>query len=331
MAFVDEAKALNVSERSVCRLIGLNRKTINTWRRKGLQDRRKGSPRFVPHRLTGEEEELILKVCNSATYCDLPPAMIVALLAQEGSYIASESSLYRVLRKNQLLSHRQESKAPRKGKQPDRIEVTGPNQVWSWDITWLKTEVKGLFFYAYTVIDVYDRSIVGWTIEDQESDYHAHRLFSRIIRDLKVHPEVIHSDNGNPMRGMTLAAFLDSLFITRSYSRPRISNDNPFIESWHKTLKYSIGYPDTFPSIEEARVWYANFINWYNTKHLHSALGYVTPEQKRNGKSEELYSKRNETIALARLANPDRWRTGRVKEYSSLPVKTVYRPLSKIA
>jgi transposase InsO family protein len=257
--------------------------------------------------------------------------MIVALLAQEGSYIASESSLYRVLRKNQLLSHRQESKAPRKGKQPDRIEVTGPNQVWSWDITWLKTEVKGLFFYAYTVIDVYDRSIVGWTIEDQESDYHAHRLFSRIIRDLKVHPEVIHSDNGNPMRGMTLAAFLDSLFITRSYSRPRVSNDNPFIESWHKTLKYSVGYPDTFPSIEEARVWYANFINWYNTEHLHSALGYVTPEQKRSGKSEELYSKRNETIALAHLTNPDRWRTGKVKVYGSLPVKTVYRPLSKIA
>lgn len=147
--------------------------------------------------------------------------MIVALLAQEGSYIASESTFYRILRKNKLLSHRQESKAPRKGKQPERIDVTGPNQVWSWDITWLKSDVKGLFYYAYTIIDVYDRSIVGWTIENQESDYYAQRLFARIIRDLNVRPEIVHADNGNSMRGMTLAAFLDSLFITRSYSRPK--------------------------------------------------------------------------------------------------------------
>lgn len=312
-------------------MIGLNRKTIHTWRREGLTDRRKGSVRFVPHRLSEAEEKAILNVCNSATYCDMPPAMIVALLAQEKTYIASESSFYRVMRKNQLLAHRRNSKAPRKGKQPDRIEVIGPNQVWAWDITWLKTEVKGLFYYAYTIIDVYDRSIVGWTIEDQESDHYAHKLFSRIIRELRVSPEIIHADNGNSMRGITLAAFLDSLFISRSYSRPRVSNDNAFIESWHKTLKYSVGYPDFFPSIENARIWYANFINWYNTKHLHSALGYVTPEQRRTGKSDELYIKRNETLLLARLTNPDRWRNGKVKKYGSLPVETVYRPLSKTA
>ncbi len=312
-------------------MIGLNRKTIHSWRREGLQDHRKGSARFVPHRLKDTEEEAILAICNSEKYCDMPPAMIVALLAQENTYIASESTFYRVMRKKQLLAHRQKSKAPRKGKQPDRIEVTGPNQVWAWDITWLKTDVKGLFHYAYTIIDLYDRSIVGWTIEDQESDHHAHKLFSRIIRDMKVIPEIVHADNGNSMRGMTLAAFLDSLFISRSYSRPRVSNDNAFIESWHKTLKYSIGYPDFFPTIENARTWYANFINWYNTAHLHSALGYVTPKQHRSGESEKLYAMRNETLLLAYLANPDRWRNGKVKEYGSLPVRTVYRPLSKTA
>ncbi len=296
-----------------------------------MQDRRKGSSRFVPHRLSANEEEAILAVCNSDAYCDMPPAMIVALLAQEKKYIASESTFYRVLRKNKLLTHRQNSKAPRKGKQPERIAVNGPNQVWAWDITWLKTDVKGLFYYAYTIIDLYDRSIVGWTIEDQESDHYAYTLFSRIIRDLKVSPEIIHADNGNSMRGISLAAFLDSLFISRSYSRPRVSNDNAFIESWHKTLKYSVGYPDFFSSIENARVWYANFINWYNTEHLHSALGYVTPEQHRTGKSDELYITRNETLLLARSANPARWRNGKVKEYGCLPVKTVYRPLSKTA
>ena len=127
-------------------------------------------------------------------------------------------------------------------------------QVWSWDITWLKSDIAGLFFYAYTIIDLYDRSIVGWTIEETESEEYARRLFMRVMRDLKVCPLIIHADNGNPMRGVTLAVFLDSLNISRSYSRPRCSNDNAFIESWHKTLKYTVGYPKFFTGIIRARI-----------------------------------------------------------------------------
>lgn len=121
--------------------------------------------------------------------------------------------------------------------------VTAPNQVSSWDITWLKTDIQGLFKYAYNIIDLYDRSIVGWTVEDNESDEYAYRVFTRIIRDLNVVPKIVHADNGYPMRGVSLAAFLDKLMISRSYSRPRCSNDNSFVEAFHKTLKYTAGYP----------------------------------------------------------------------------------------
>jgi len=211
------------------------------------------------------------------------------------------------------------------------LPVTGPNQVWSWDITWLKTDVSGLFLYAYSIIDLFDRSLIGWTIETTESEEHARRMFSRIIRDLGVCPRIVHADNGNPMRGVTLAVFLDSLMVVRSYSRPRCSNDNAFIESWHKTLKYTVGYPQFFTSLEHARTWYADFVHWYNTEHLHSGLGYVTPLQKRSGEALLIYDLRNRTIAEAMHRNPLRWRQLKSRVYGSRPVQAIYRPIVKSA
>ena len=211
------------------------------------------------------------------------------------------------------------------------IPVTGSDQVWSWDITWLRTDVHGLFFYAYTIIDLYDRSIVGWSIETNESDEHARRLFERVIRDLGVVPEIVHADNGHPMRGMTLAVFLDSLQVRRSYSRPRCSNDNAHIESWHKTLKYTVGYPSHFESLEMARSWYADFIAWYNTDHQHSGLGYVTPMQRRSGEAKAIHTRRNQTLQDAFIKNPLRWRRRKVRSYQCSPVYAFYRPVKKAA
>nr|WP_321305812.1 DDE-type integrase/transposase/recombinase [uncultured Sphaerochaeta sp.] len=179
---------------------------------------------------------------TSKRFADCTPEQIVATLAQEGTYIASTSSLYRLLRKRGALAHRSESRKPQAVRESTQLEVTGPNQFWTWDITWLKTPVRGIFLYAYTIIDLFDRSIIGWCIETHESDELSMLLFARVTRDLKVIPVIVHADNGHPMRGMTLAVFLDSLMISRSYSRPRCSNDNAHIESWHKTLKYSVGY-----------------------------------------------------------------------------------------
>lgn len=280
----------------------------------------------MPHRLSPEEEQRFYELSNLPRFADRKPEEIVAILLTEGTYVASVSTLYRILRKRNALKHRQESKKPIASSGPLTIAVTAPNQVWSWDITWLKTDVRGIFVYAYSIIDVYDRRLVGWCIDDHESEEIAKALFERVLRDTKARPRFIHADNGNPMRGSTLAVFLDSMGITRSHSRPRVSNDNAFIESWHKTLKYTVGYPTAFASIAEARVWFASFVDSYNERHLHSGLDYVTPMQAHTGESLQIYQRRNETLKSAREANPSRWKTKRIRTYHHPSVSSYCRP-----
>ena len=311
--------------------LGITIRSIQNWRKHGLVDRRKGSARHVEHRLTSEEEQEFYRVANSKRFRDMTPAQIVAILAGEGTYIASESTLYRILRKRKALEHRRRSKKPCTTRPAYTYQLSAPDQVYSWDISWLKTDVRGIYLYAYTIIDLYDRSVVGWSIEENESDEHAAQLFTRLVRNRKVLPKIVHADNGHPMRGVTLAVFLDGLMISRSYSRPRCSNDNAHIEAYHKTLKYTVGYPKVFTSLDHARSWYADFVDWYNTAHLHSGLGYVTPQQRRCGEADQIYATRNATIAKAREKNPLRWRRDRVFSYESLPVAFKYRPLFQAA
>lgn len=326
---MDEAIAQKISERRACNYLELNRKTIQNWRNHGTTDKRKGSPRFVAHRLTDAEEQIFYDIANSKRFVDCTSEQIIAKLAEDGQYYGSSSTLYRILRKRKALHHRTATKKPVKSQKAATLYVTAPNQVWSWDITWLKTDVNGLFKYAYVIIDLYDRTVVGWAVENAESDEFARNLFERVIRNQVVVPKLIHADNGGPMRGVSLGVFLDSMCVTRSYSRPRCSNDNAFSESWNKTLKYTIGYPAYFTSLEHARSWFADFVNWYNFNHLHSALDYVTPMQRRTGEANMIYAKRNQTLLIAKSKNPLRWRSGRVKIYAALPVSMDSRPVKK--
>lgn len=312
-----------------CLFLGLTPRTIQNWKRHGVVDKRKGSPRHVAHRLTTEEEDEFYTIATSPRFADRTPDEIVAILLQEGQYKASVSTLYRILRKRDALRHRQESKKPTASEGPQMMPVTGPDQVWAWDITWLKTGVRGIFLYAYSIIDVYDRRIVGWVIEDHESEACAYALFARVLRGRKMMPLFIHADNGNPMRGSTLAVLFDDLGITRSHSRPRKSNDNAFIESWHKTLKYTVAYPAPFSAIAEARIWFSGFVDGYNHRHLHSGLDYVTPWQAHTGEATQIYQRRNETLDRARSDNPQRWRTQRTKRYGKPPVRSFCRPFVK--
>lgn len=229
---------------------------------------------------------------------------------EEGSYYGSESTLYRILRDKKANIRRTESRSPGKSKRPQELIATGPNQVWTWDITWLKTDVKGLFLYAYVVIDIYSRKIVGWTIHETESPDHARDLFERIIKDLGVKPKFVHADNGGPMKGLTLVAFLTQMRVGLSYSRPRVSDDNAYIEAWFKTLKYHVTYPKFFLDLSHARKWFADFIDWYNTGHRHSGILYVTPHQKHTGKDVELLSERQRTIDMAANRFPERFVRG---------------------
>jgi transposase-like protein len=262
---IKEARNSGARLFKACKVLEISVSTFRRWSAGHYVDCRKGAVKRIPRKLTPEEEQSIVTICNNDEYKDDNPYEIHASLLDKGTYIASISSFYRVLRKNNLVSHRGNTRPAQSKSKPPEKTAAGPNQVWCWDITWLSSAVRGLFYYAYVIIDIWDRNIVKWAIHDREDDALAEELFQHALRDNK-YPDVwIHSDNGNPMKGVTLLGLFYHLGISNSYSRPRISNDNPYIESWFKTLKYDISYPGKFSSVEDAREWFANFVDSYNT------------------------------------------------------------------
>ena len=319
---IKEAQNNGARQWKACEVLEISVSTFQRWRAGNLKDLRKNALKQVPRKLTNEEEQSIIDICCSKEYKDDNPYKIHASLLDEKRYIASISTFYRVLKKKSLLSHRGNTRpAQSRSKPPEKI-ATGPNQVWCWDITWLKSDVRGLYYYAYTIIDIWDRSIVKWAIHDREDDALSEELFQHALRD-NGYPDVwIHSDNGNPMKGVTLLALFYSLGICNSYSRPRISNDNPFIESWFKTLKYDISYPGKFSSVEVAREWFAGFVSSYNTDHSHSGIHFITPEQIRSGQYASIVQNRNAVMLEAKAKNPQRW-SNKVKQLPEEHVVTL--------
>lgn len=314
--FVNFYVILGIVRLSVlCRHIGVSDRTIQRWNLYGVDDKRKGAEKQVVRKLTEAERDKIYCVACSEDFKDMNPHEIYNSLLDKGIYLASESSFYRILRSHEAIIHRSETKEGSSRKKPDELKATAKNQVWMWDITWIKTEVQGLYYYAYVIEDLFDRSIVGWAIYENESDEYAKELFELVTQKENAHPLFIHSDNGNAMKGITLVAFYYRLGIVPSFSRPRVSDDNPYIESFFKTLKYSCGYPKFFTSIEHARRWFADFIDWYNKSHMHSGLQYVTPHQKRNGEHHVIFTHRNEIISKAKQKYPERWGNREARTY----------------
>ena len=309
-------------EEAACELVGLSVRTLQRWRSGNKIDGRKGAPKVTARKLAPQEREAVYQAANQERFADLTPEQVVATLSQESTYLASASTFYRVLRERKALNHRQDSKTPVRNAKPDTRVATGPNQVWTWDITWLSTEVKGIYFYAYVIMDLFDRSIVGWAIHDREDGQLARELFERACLEQGACPQFVHSDNGGPMKSYTLVEFLYSRNILPTTNRPRVSNDNPFSESLFKTVKYRAGYPRTFKTMIAAMTWFAGFVDWYNTKHMHSALAYVTPHQRRNGRDTGLLASRNATLALARERHPLRWGRRPAKVYT-VPAEVV--------
>jgi putative transposase len=302
-----EAVRAGARKEKACELLGITVRTLQQWQKYGTSDRRRGAAKSVPRKLSCEERQEVLDLCATERFRDLTPHEIVPTLAQEGRYVASEATFYRVLRAANQVHHRSEMKPKKESPKPSEQIATGPNQVWCWDITWLPLRVRGMFVFAYVIIDVYDRSIIGWAIHDREDAQLARELFEHLQTRMNLRGVHLHSDNGGPMKGLSLLALLYVLGVSTSYSRPRVSNDNPFIESFFKTLKYTAGYPGRFRDLQHARTWMADFIAWYNSAHRHSALGYVTPHQRRTGVDRELFQQRNQTLTQARALYPERW------------------------
>ena len=260
-----------------------------------------------------------MKVANSSEYSELPPCKIVPLLADSGRYIASESTFYRVLREQGQMTHRHRSK-PRSARKPKELKATGPNQVYSWDITWVPSRITGMYFYLYMVMDIYSRKIVGWQVYEKESSARAADLMTDICCRERTKPDqvTLHSDNGGAMKGAALVATLQKLGVIPSFSRPGVSSDNPYSESLFRTMKYVPYYPEKhFEDITQARGWVEKFVGWYNTEHLHSAIKFVTPAQRHEGLDKEILSRRARVYEQAREENPSRW-SGKTRDWSEI-------------
>ena len=311
LSLIDETVASGARLHVACREMGLSVRTVQRWRACGTGEDRRAGPRRAPaNKLTQGERRRILKLLNSPEFCDLPPHQIVPRLADQGLYVASEATMYRLLREKKLLAHRQRSR-PVRHRRPRSWTATGPCQVWTWDITYLPTPVKGQFLYLYMILDVWSRKIVGAAVFPEESSDHAAQLLEETCLREGVEPEglVLHSDNGSPMKGATMLATLQSLGVVASFNRPRVSDDNPFSESLFRTLKYRPEYPETpFASLEEARAWVRGFTAWYNTEHLHSALRFMAPADRHDGREAEILARRQEVYEAARRRRPERWR-----------------------
>ena len=307
---VDKAVESGARQKKAAAIMGISVRTIIRWRQQsGGQDQRKGPLTAPANKLSEKERQQVLDISNSTPFRDLSPKQIVPKLADQGVYLASESTFYRVLKEHKMLTHRQASK-PAVCRRPKQHVATGACQVWSWDITYLKTSVKGLFFYLYMIVDVWSRKIIAAQVFAEESMDHSAMLLAHACMIHGVQPEelVLHSDNGGPMKGATMLATLHKLGVIASFSRPSVSNDNPYSESLFRTMKYRPDYPcKPFESIDQAQSWVDGFIFWYNTRHLHSSIRFVTPDDRHYGREKHILSNRRKVYEKARSRNPNRW------------------------
>lgn len=320
ICLVQEAVNSGARRLAACEILGLNLRTLERWESTpDLPDRRAGPHSLPANALTDAEKRKVVEVATSSQYRDLSPWQIVAKMADSGEYLASESSFYRVLKNRNLLSHRSKNKPPEHSR-PKDLTASRPNQIWSWDITYLKSPIRGEYYYLYLVMDIFSRMIVGWRVEVAESADYSGELIQRLCMEQEIHQDqlTLHSDNGGPMKGATMLATLQFLGVATSFSRPSVSDDNPFSESLFKTLKYRPSFPDgSFASREEAQEWVLRFVKWYNTEHMHSGIRFVTPKARHDGMDKEILKKRKEVYELAKRNNPTRW-SGSVRNWSQI-------------
>jgi putative transposase len=312
-----------------CALAGITPRTIQRWSNgDGLTrgDRRPDAIRpALSHALTETERARIVEVANEVRFAETPPARIVPVLADEGVYIASESSFHRVLRAHGQMNRRGRARPPRRSRPPTTHIATRPGDVWCWDVTFLPANVQGRWFYLYLILDLYSRKIVGFEVHDTDSADHAVHLARRTALAEAVHAmpvkPVLHGDNGATLKATTVLAMLHWLGIEPSYSRPRVSDDNAYAEALFRTAKYRPEFPHRgFAALDAARQWTTRFVRWYNTEHRHSGIGYVTPAQRHAGEDRSLLAARHQLYQQARQANPRRW-SGQTRDWA--PVTSV--------
>ena len=332
MTLIDEAVEAGARQRLACGVLGISCRTLRRWQAAAsdLADKRRGASGCTTHALTEEERLDIVEVCNKPQYQSLAPSQIVPMLADEGQYFGSVASFYRVLHDFHQANRRGKAHPPRVVPKPKAWVASKPNCLWSWDITFLPTCIRGEFLKLYMVVDIFSRLVVAWEIHEDESADHASTLMEKACLKHGVNRNqlALHSDNGSPMKGTTMLLTLQRLGVMPSFSRPSVSDDNPYSESLFRTLKYCPIYPTKpFADIGVARQWVHTFVNWYNNEHRHSGIKFVTPAQRHNGQDRQILENRHAVHETAKLARPDRWRNRSTRNWSR--VEKVYLNPSK--
>ena len=305
---IDAVVEMGGTQDAATERLGLSKRTVERWRSRP-EDLRQGPKSEPENKLSKAEREKILAIANSPEYRDLPPGQIVPRLADKGQYVASESSFRRVLIEAEQATRRSRTSAPKHARPPERM-ATKPNQVWSWDISYLPGPARGEHFYLYMVMDIWSRRIIAAEVHGTESQELAASLVERAIREQNL-PKgglYLHSDNGGPMKGSTMLAKLQELGVIASFSRPGTSDDNPYSESLFHTMKYHPSYPDSrFESLADAREWVEAFVRWYNESHLHSGITFTSPQERHDGRDVATLAKRRQVYAAAKARHPERW------------------------
>jgi transposase InsO family protein len=328
---IDVAHTAGARLKPACEIAGIDLRTLQRWQAAdGLAsgDGRPLAVRPAPsHALSEAERAHLLAVANEPRFAAVPPARIVPMLADEGVYLASESSFSRVLRIHGQTTHRGRAKAPRAVRPPTTHIATEPRQVWCWDMTYLPAQVMGRWFHLYLILDLYSRKIVGWEVHDSDHADHAAHLVRRTalaegIASLAAKP-VLHGDNGSTLKATTVLAMLNWLGVKPSYSRPRVSDDNAYAESLFRTAKYRPEFPAKgFAGLDQARAWAAGFVHWYNVEHRHSGIRYVSPAQRHAGDDHAILTARHALYSRSRELNPARW-SGNTRNWTPIGAVTL--------
>jgi putative transposase len=306
----------HVSISEACQALGVPRSSFYRAR----QPKRAPKPRPTPERaLKPQEKERVRQVLNSEPFQDSAPREVYATLLDQGQYLCSWRTMYRILKEHQLVSERRNQLRHPTYTKPELL-ATGPNQLWSWDITKLRGPAKWTYYYLYTILDVFSRYVVGWLIAERESASLAEHLIGETCAKQGIEPDqlTLHADRGSAMISKTVALLLADLGVTKTHSRPHVSNDNPYSEAQFKTMKYRPGYPDRFGSIQDARAWARPFFHWYNHQHYHTGLALLTPATVHYGQAQAVLERRQETLQAAYAAHPERFVRG-VPRPPSLP------------
>ncbi len=298
--------ALQVGVAPACGALGVSRATFyrRTRPTPGHQQ-----PRPRPARaLSQEERERVVEVLSSERFVDRSPAEVFATLLDDERYLCSERTMYRILAESQPVRERRNQLQHPQYAKPELV-ATAPNQVWSWDITKLLGPKKWTYYYVYVLLDIFSRYAVGWMVADRENSALAGRLIEETCTKQGVEPEVLtlHSDRGSPMTSKCTAQLLADLGVTRSLSRPQVSDDNPFSDAQFKTLKYHPGFPGRFTGIDHATRHCRSFFPWYNTEHRHGGISMLTPADVHYGRAQAMLEQRQRTLADAWAAHPERF------------------------